>query len=121
MCHLTEIPPMRRIDLQPDIHADRNARRYIRASACVCVWVAGSVGADSRNRWCEFCSPAKKCEHRRGKIYLLPRPSRAGHPKSVAINTARRIDNRYRWRSVQQTVHLFDNHLQIGILRSLID
>lgn len=63
MCHLTEIPPMRRIDLQPDV-----TRAKMRDVMCgpVRVWMAGSVGADPRNsRWCsEFCSPAKNCERR---------------------------------------------------------
>lgn len=37
MCHLTEIPPMRRIDLQPDV-AGKNAR------CCVVLYMCGWLG-----------------------------------------------------------------------------
>lgn len=95
MCHLTEIPPMRRIDLQPDVRGQK--------CTVLCgpmrVWVAGSVGADPRNsKWCrEFCSPAKNCERRVAKfIYCRDRQSQSHEAERVAINTARRINDRYR-------------------------
>lgn len=58
MCHLTEIPPMRRIDLQPGTQADKNARRYTRIGvrSRVCGWLGQSVpicemgGASSATR-----------------------------------------------------------------------
>lgn len=74
MCHLTEIPPMRRIDLQPDVRG----QKCTMLCGPVRVWVAGSVGADPRNsRWCpEFRNPAKNCERRVAKfIYCRERRS----------------------------------------------
>lgn len=70
MCHLTEIPPMRRIDLQPDVTRVR-MRVCCTGSACVS-GRPGSVGADPRNGWRDFCSPAKNCERRVAKLIYCP-------------------------------------------------
>jgi len=70
MCHLTEIPPMRRIDLQ------LGAR----------VRVVGSVGP--RDRWRELRRPAKNCEHRAVELIYRPGPAeQVARSGGVAINT----------------------------------
>lgn len=95
MCHLTEIPPMRRIDLQPDVRGQKCAM----LCGPVHVWLAGSVGADPRNsRRCpEFRSRGEELRASRGEIYLLPRPPGrvTRGTEKIAINIARRIDDRY--------------------------
>lgn len=86
MCHLTEIPPMRRIDLQPDV---TRVRMLVCCTSCACMsGRPGSVGADPRNGWRDFCSPAKNCERRVAKhLFIAPRP-----PERVAREPQRARD-----------------------------
>lgn len=115
MCHLTEIPPMRRIDLQPDVRGQKWA--MLCGPVRVCGWLGQSVpiheivgGARSSVVWRRIVRVS------RGEIYLLPRPPErvARGTERVAINTVRRIDDRYRASETFNASGKIDrNHVQV--------
>lgn len=60
-------------------YAGKNAR-VLYGSICMCVRVGGrlgSVGADPRNGWRDFCSLAKNCERRVAKLIYCPETAEA--------------------------------------------
>lgn len=71
MCHLTEIPPMRRIDLQSDAPRQRVGAKGGLEGVARIHEEGGPVGADPRNSWSESSCFDEELWASRDEIYLL--------------------------------------------------